>query len=286
MIFLDRNDGILLTLPLEIWIYIFNFLSVEDIFKFKFLSRSCNSLYFNIGYQKGIDFLIENAKMIFDVNEYYRILKYFFVEELIKRIKNRFNFCDQLFIKFCLENFLRMSTISNILFHLFYCPRSFFASSSCKLCSRIYCKKDLLIYPFPNLIYLKVNEYTSEYDFNFFWSDENQKEIINSDIKRCLNVSVIQHSTGFLPLFVEIHVRYYCNFFKSLTDHLNVNLSEKKNLLKISSKLFNSYICYILRHVNLVAVESIFQQIEINQFKYLKVINKKYKEYLKKKYEN
>ena len=275
-----------MTLPLEIWIYIFNFLSVRDIFKFKFLSKTSNSLYFNIGYNKGIDFLIENSKMIFDVNGYYNFIKYFFVEEFIKRIKSRFNFCDQLFIKYCLENFLRMTTISNTLFHLFYCPRSFFASSDCKLCSRIYLKKDLLFYPFPNLRYLKINEHTSEYDFNFFWSDENQKDIINSDIKRCLNVSVIQYSTGFLPLFVEIQGRYYCNFFKCLVDILDVQLSQKKIVLEISSKLFNSYICYILRRVNLVALESMFQQIEINQFKYLKVINKKYKDYLKEKYEN
>ena len=275
-----------MTLPLEIWFYIFNFLSIQDIFKFKFLSKISNSLYFKIGYNRGIDFLIENSKMIFDVNEYYSFIKYFFAEEFLKRINKEFNFCDQLFIKYCLENFLRMTTISNTLFHLFYCPRSFFASSDCKLCSRIYLKKDLLVYPFPNLRYLKINEYTSQYDFNYFWSDENQKEIINSDIKRCLNISVIQHSSDFLPLFVEIQGRYYCNFFKCLTDFLDVKLSQKKIVLELSSKLFNSYICYILRHVNLVAVESMFQQIEVNQFKYLKVINKKYKEYLKEKYEN
>ena len=224
--------------------------------------------------------------MIFDVNQYYDCLKYFFAEEFTKKIMKEFNFCDRLFIKYCLENFLRMTTISNTLYHLFYCPRSFFASSDCKLCSRIYFKKDLLVYPFPNFRYLKINDYTSEYDFNYFWSDENQKEIINSDIKRCLNFSVIQNGTGFLPLFVEIQGRYYCNFFKCLADFLNVELSRKKMLLEISSKLFNSYICYILRHVNLVALESMFQQIDVNQFKYLKVINKKYKEYLKEKYEN
>ena len=286
MIILDRNDGILLTLPLEIWIYIFNFLSLRDIFKFKFLSRNSNSIYFNIGYEKGLNFIIENSRMIFDTNEYYRMIKYFFVEEFIKRIKKQVNFCDRLFIKFCLENFLSMTTISNTLFHLFYCPRSFFASSNCKVCSRIYQKKDLLIFPFPNLLYLKVNEYTSEYDFNFLWSDENQREIINSDIKRCLNISVIQKSVGLLPLFVEIQGRYYCNFFMCLVDFLDINSSEKKNLLKISSKLFNNYICYILKNVNLNVLESMFQEIEINQFQYLKVINEKYKKYLQNKYEN
>ena len=230
--------------------------------------------------------MVENSKMIFDLNEFYDCQKYFFVEEFKKKIMKDFNFYDRLFIKYCLENFLRMTTVSNTLYHLFYCPRSFFASNNCKLCSRIYLKKDLLVYPFPNLMYLKVNEYTSQYDFNFFWSDENQREIINSDIKRCLNISVIQKGTGFLPLFVEIQGRYFCNFFKSLTDFLNVELSRKKKLLEVSSKLFNGYICYILRHVNLVSLESMFQQIEVNQFQYLKVINKKYKEYLKEKYEN
>ena len=265
-------------------VYIFKFLTVSDIFKFRFLSRASNSLFFSVGKEFGVDFLIENSKKIFDTEEYYDCLKYFFVTELMKEIKDRFSFVDLLFIRYCLENFLRMTTISNTLNHLFYCKRSFFGANNCRLCSRIFIKKDIL--SFPNFTILTKDSIMKEYDFNFFWVDENQKDIINSDMKRCLNTVVIQKSTDFLIYFVEIQGRYYCNFFKCLSDTLNVNKANKVYLLERSSKLFNSYLCYLLRLVNFNSLNSLFMQIDVNQFKYLKVINKKYKDYLKNKYEN
>ena len=51
-------------------------------------------------------------------------------------------------------------------------------------------------------------------------------------------------------------------------------------------ELFNSYFCYVLRHLNLNSLNDMFEEIEFNQFQYLKVINQKYKEHLRKKYEN
>ena len=273
-------------LPIEIWLYVFKFLTISEILKFRFLSKACNSLYFNIGFEYGVDFLVKNSKMIFDTNQYYDCLKYFFVTELVEGVKDKFSFCDRLFIRYSLENFLRMTTISNTLYHLFYCPRSFFASNNCKLCSRIFIKKNMLFYPNFKILDSDTIISKKKYEFNFFWVDSNQKDIINSDIKRCLNTVVIQDSTDFLLYFIEIQGRYYCNFFKCLTDFLSVEKSKKVFLLEFSSELFNSYLCYILRHVNLIAIESMFQQVEVNQFKYLKVINKKYKEYLKEKYES
>lgn len=275
-------------MPIEIWVYIFKFLTISDIFKFKFLSKASNSLYFSVGAEFGVDFLVDNAKKIFDPKEYYNCLKYFFVTKLVDRLKEKFNFVDLLFIRYSLENFLRMTTISNTLKHLFYCPRSFFAASDCKLCSRLFIKKNMLVFPFPNFTILNRETVILEkkYDFNFFWVDENQKDIINSDMKRCLNNVVIQESTDFLVYFIEIQGRYYCNFFKCLSDFLPVNKAEKIYLLEFSSELFNSYLCYILRHINLTGLKSIFEQVNVNQFPYLKVINKKYKEYLKDKYES
>ena len=279
-----------MNLPIEILQYIFTFLTIKDIFKFKFLSRRANSLFFSLGKKFGVAFLIESSKKIINPKVYYNCQKYFFVSELMIELRrNRFSFTDLLFIRYSLENFLRVATLSNTLKHLFYCKRSFFAKNDCKFCSRLFVKSDLL-YPrsFPDLTILNEKTVISEknYDFNFFWESNEQKDIINSNMVRCIDNVVIQDGTDFLVYFLEIQGRYYCNFFIYLSRLLLVERFQKNVLLEYSSKLFNSYLNYILNHVDLDAFKNIFDEIDINQFQYFKVINRKYKEYLKIKYES
>ena len=275
-------------MPIEILQYIFSFLTIHDIFKFKFLSRRANSLFFSFRQQFKVNFLIESSKKIFNPKEYYNCQKYFFVYELMNMLRDRFSFTDLLFIRYSLENFLRVATISNTLRHLFYCKRSFFARNECRVCSRLFIKSDLLVPLYPNLTILNRNTIISEkkYDFNFFWESEEQKNIINSSISRCLDNVVIQDGTDFLVYFIEIQVRYYCNFFICLSNYISAEREEKIFLLNFSSKLFDSYLNCILIHIDLDAFKDIFDEIDINQFPYFKVINRKYKEYLKIKYES
>ena len=277
-----------MNLPIEILQYIFTFLTIKDIFKFKFLSRRANSLFFSLGKKFGVGFLIESSKKIINPKVYYNCQKYFFVNELVNELRDRFSFTDLLFIQHSLENFLRMATISNTLQHLFYCKRSFFAKSDCKYCSRLYVTNSQLPNFFPNLTILNRNEIISEkkYYFNFLWENNEQKDIINSNMVRCLDTVVIQDHIDFLVYFIEIQARYYCNFFICLSRFLQVERSEKNFLLEYSSKLFDCYLSYILKHVDLDAFKNIFDEIDINQFQYFKVINRKYKEYLKRKYES
>ena len=275
-------------MPIEILQYIFTFLTINDIFKFKFLSRRANSLYFSFGRQFGVNFLVESSRKIFNPKQYYNYQKYFFVNELMNTIRDRFNFTDLLFIRYSLEIFLRMVTISNTLKHLFYCKRSFFARNDCKLCSRLFIRCDVLVPLFPNLTILNRDAIILEkkYDFNFFWVSKEQRDLINSNMERCLDNVVIQDGIDFLVYFIEIQARYYCNFFICLSKFISAETNEKIFLLNFSSKLFNSYLTYILRHVNFEALKNIFEEVDINQFPYFKVINKKYKEYLKIKYES
>ena len=120
----------------------------------------------------------------------------------------------------------------------------------------------------------------------FFWENKEQRDIINSDIVRCIDNVVIQDATDFLVYFIEIQARYYCNFFICLSNFISAERAEKIFLLEFSSKLFDSYLNYILRHLDLDGFKNIFDEVDINQFPYLKVINRKYKEYLKLKYES
>ena len=107
-----------------------------------------------------------------------------------------------------------------MLFHLFYCPRSIFAKNECLNCSRLFLKKELEV-SFENfniLSYLDSDEKEiQEFEFNIFWNNDQQKTVISSDIKRCLNTFIIQYSKQFLLLFLEIQFRVFLNFFHSLS---------------------------------------------------------------------
>ena len=209
--FLGSNDALFLQLPIEIWILIFQFLTIQDVFKFKFLSRTSNSIYFSVGKKHGLDFLLSNAKKIFDPEKYYETLKYLFTHEICNQMKN-VSFSNRLFIKYSFENFLKMTTISNTLLHLFYCPRSFFAKSECLLCSRLFLQKEMILLIEFSILSNSTIISEKKYKFNFFWSDNDQRDIINSDMKRCLNSVVIQDSNDFLLFFLKFKVDIFATF--------------------------------------------------------------------------
>ena len=274
-------------LPIEIWLLIFKFLVVHDVCKFRFLSKRGNSIYFFIRKEFGFDLLIDTAKKIFDVEEYYETLKIQFVEVLCRQVKERFEFSTYLLIRYSLENFLRMTTISNTFLHLFHCPRSFFSKNNCLLCSRLFVKTEIDYRIDFSILSEKGNIISQkDYDFHFLGDNKQQKDIINSDLKRCLNMAVIQDGCDFLLYFFEIQGRYFFNFFKCLVDVCSMNKQNRLYFMELSTNLFNSFLCYILRRVNLKSLNEFFEELEIRQFKHLRVINKKYKEYLRKKYES
>ena len=117
----------MLWLPIEIWIIIFKFLDLKDLFSFKFLSRKSNSIYFAIGKDKNLFFLINASKKIFNLNTYHFNFNLILMKEFIVDLKRRFEFSKYLYLRSSLEEVSRNVTVSNIFMHMFYCPRSAFA---------------------------------------------------------------------------------------------------------------------------------------------------------------
>ena len=69
-----------------------------------------------------------------------------------KLIRKDFQFSTDLFLKFRINEIINKSTISNLLLHLFFCPRSYFAKNLCQNCSRKFIAKD--IHKPPNFHYI------------------------------------------------------------------------------------------------------------------------------------
>ena len=120
----------------------------------------------------------------------------------------------------------------------------------------------------------------------FFWNNDQQKSAINSDIKRCLNSFVIQYYKQFLLLILEIQFRIFLNFFHSLLKTFSNEKQERILFMKISISYVRKFALYTLYNINFTELNNLFEEIEYDQFEFLKVINKKYKEELFKTYED
>ena len=268
---------------------IFKFLLLKDVFKFKFLSRRANSIYFFA--EKELLFLINHSKKIFDVDDYYEKFQFFFIEKFAFDLKEKFSFSKYLYLRSSLEEISREVTISNTLFHLFYCPRSIFARNECLRCSRLFVKRELEVSAeylenLNILSYLHSDEKEiQEFEFTVFWNNDYQRSVINSDVKRCLNTFIIQYSKQFLLLFLEIQFRIFMNFFHSLSRNFSNEKEERVLFMKMALYFIRKFSIYVLRSIRLVDLNNLFDEIEFDQFKFLKVINNKYKEELIRRYE-
>ena len=216
----------------------------------------------------------------------------FLIEKLSVDLKRKFSFSKCLYLRSSLEEISRETTVSNTLFHLFYCPRSIFAKNECSNCSRLFLKKELdvsfeYLENFNILSYLDSDEKEiQEFEFNIFWNNDQQKSVINSDVKRCLNTFIVQYNKQFLLLFLEIQFRVFSNFFHSLSKTFSNEKEERILFMKLAIYSARKFFLYIIHSINLVDLNNLFEEIEVDQFKFLKVINRKYKEELRRKYES
>ena len=227
------------------------------------------------------------------MNDYYYNFNLLLQEKFIVDLKRKFTFSKYLYLRSSLEEISREITISNIFFHLFYCPRSSFAKNEC-ICARLFLKKELEVNAeylenLNILPYLEIDENEiemHEFEFNFFWNNDLQRSVINSNVKRCLSTSIVQYDKQFLLLFLEIQIRIFMNFFHLLSKNFSNEKDERELFMKISLYFVRKFSIYVINSMKLSELNKLFEEIEFGQFEFLNVINEKYKEELIRKYED
>ena len=225
------------------------------------------------------------------MNDYYNNFQFFLTEKFIVDLKRKYSFSKYLYLRSSLEEISREITISNVLFHLFYCPRSIFSRNECLRCSRLYVKKELEVTAeyLKNLDILSYFESDEkeiqDFEFTIFWNNDHQRSVINSDIKRCLDTFIIEYSKQFLLLILEIQFRIFMNFFHSLSKSFSKKEDERVLFMKMALYFIRKFSIFVLKSIRLADLNNLFDEIEFDQFKFLKVINNKYKEELIRRYE-
>ena len=110
------------------------FLSVKDILNLRFLSKHFYNITF---FDKKMKYCRDNSHNLFEVDDYYNTFLNM-INDFLNNFKKKVDEVTFLFLKYSLEELKNIFMISNVLYHLFSCPRSFFAKSNCNYCSRVF----------------------------------------------------------------------------------------------------------------------------------------------------
>ena len=222
-------------IPFDVWIYVFKFLDLKDIYSLKFICKRFNQIAF---LNKDIEYYTRISHEIFDINNYY---DYFNIQlqNLFEKVKKNYTDTANLILNFSLDELKNYFLISNVLFHMFNCSRSDFANDNCNLCCRLYIdelfrpanfniKIDFDFFSTELKNYFYKNRH-SKVDINLFYDSLKHIESINSDKSRCLMVLVINNVCELIILFFETQIRIFYNFFFKLSVDVFFTNCERKN---------------------------------------------------------
>ena len=148
---------------------------------------------------------------------------------------------------------------------------------------RILISKLILIFfstEFKNYFY---KDRYSEININLFYDSLKHIESINSDKSRCLTVLVINNVCELMILFFETQIRIFYNFFFKLSVDVFFTNCERKNFLTDRFNFVLNFIKYCSKNIKISMFEEIFFNYDYSSFP-IKIINNKYKEFVKKKY--
>ena len=123
-----------------------------------------------------------------------------------------------------------------------------------------------------------------QFNFIVFFDTYQQYQIIISDRKRCLNSYVIQNHIQFVLAFFEIQLSIFVNCFYNLIDYIPKDY--QTFFLKNCFTFAHRFIVWSVKEIKVECFQKVFDEIDYNEFNFIKVINNKYIDFYKKKYAN
>ena len=127
-------------LPNEIWSKIIGYISLKDVLSLRFLSKRFYNIFL---LNSKIRYFYRVSNEIIDTEKYYNQLKYS-LGRLSNVLKYTLDFSDYVFLIYSFEELINSSLISILLLHLFDCPRTMFAKSTCLNCSRNFIEVNII----------------------------------------------------------------------------------------------------------------------------------------------
>ena len=129
----DERETVLLYLNEEAWMTILQFLTNNELYQLKFLCRRFYMIISLSPFFKKLDYYREIAHDIVDTDKLYECFIDLYDNFLFSKLSQEFQSSTLSSLKNHLEPVKNYFLCSNVLFHLFNCPRSNYAVSNCFL---------------------------------------------------------------------------------------------------------------------------------------------------------
>ena len=220
-----ESVSMLLYLNGNVWRIILQFLTNNELYQLKFLCRRFHMIISLSPFFKKLDYYREIAHDIVDTDKLYECFIDLYDNFLFSNLSQEFKLSTLSFLKNHLEP---------VLFHLFNCPRSNYAVNHCALCSRLYIdplidcvdlhntdlrykliKSSIFAYDVKQLF---KNNFITQFKLNICYKSLEQYTVLNSDQKRCLQLSVFQNECDIIIKYCEVLIRIFLNFFYSVSE--------------------------------------------------------------------
>ena len=223
-----------MNLPDEIWTEIINFLSISEIYSFKFL---CKRFFKVVNFHKKIKHFSVISHKIFDINEYYD--NFFMFQDLLTIFLKKFDELTFLHLRYCFDPLKNLFMVS-ALFHLFSCPRSEYVKDNCFSCSRLYVEPLIRPLNFDHIQkFISIDEFSddikifykkksySKIRFQVFFDSIEQFNAVKSDQARCLTTFVVTNVCQIINLFFKTQIRIFYNSFHNIVDDFFIEPKNK-----------------------------------------------------------
>ena len=226
----------------NVWMIILQFLTNNELYQLKFLCRRFYMIISLSPFFKKLDYYGEIAHDIVNTDKLYECFIDLYDNFLFSKLSQEFQLSTLSFLKNHLEPvknyFLCLIYVFYVLLHLFNCPRSNYAVNHCVLCSRLYIdplidcadlhstdlrckliKSSIFAYDLKQLF---KNNFITQFKLNICCKSLEQYTVLNSDQKRCLQLSVFQNECDFIIKYCEVLIRIFFIFLILFLNRLQV----------------------------------------------------------------
>ena len=225
-------------------------------------------------------------------NKFFDSVKYYekfneYLQDFIDKLRLKVDFSSFLYFYYRILQLNDIFLSSNVIFHLFNCPRSYFIRSYCKDCSVcLFIKfkqpsfiRDGYFSLDSNFIHeLHELRHKRHFRIKIFYRNFDEKSIVESDMRRCLTFKVFHSKHDIYIAFVEVFSRILFNSFYSIVEDFN-----EKEDSEIFLSLFHDFYEKFIKFFNEATFgkkffKKIFHDFKLTNYNtdFIKILNNKY----------
>ena len=222
---------------------------------------------------------------------------------LFERLKYYFNFPTLCYLRYRLQLIKNQFLCSNVLMYLFNCPRSDYAISNCKYCSRLFAPCSSTVFlasletlcrivsstgTFCNSVLPLFEEYfIKRFNLNIAYKSREHYETIIFEQERCLELCVFDSPYSIILKYCEVLLRILYNFLWSVSD----DFKDGRKIFFLDSCLY--FMIEFFGKVTRLIHTHQFQTIYLTytphvdySTRHIRIINNKYIEYCRQRFDS